>query len=275
MSFKDCVAYNSKAIHQLRAGECLEAIESIKQAFMALQPLFKQPVVPDIHMDDGGEDNGPSCDASARQSPTKDITNQGQQQPQQTSFSPYPLYPPPRMYYSVPIMEDDMVQASPLFSSDNNVFAFYPRMFEISETDGHKFGLSKAFVLLVYNFAMAHHVHGSYHHLANEEATATRQARLVALLQMYQSVIVAARGTLSPEEIGEMLCVIVASANNSGHLHGFLQDFQEVRNSLALQMDLLKLSYGPCSLPPVDFALLFSSIFVFLEGPGLSIPPAA
>jgi hypothetical protein len=236
--FQDSIVLNAHALALIQSNQCEEAIAGLKEALSLLQP----------HLD--------NC----------------------THEDPY-WDSPKRPYYSVPVLSEENLQKSILLSSDN-VFNFYPRMFNIVEYDANKFGASKVFVLLLFNLAIAHHVHAVLLHQTDspscpEETAYSRQFRLTTILKMYQSVILATRTSLHPEEVGSLLCILIAAANNAGHLNACLHNFKEMQSSLDLEMQLLGLSYGPCAIPEQDYEIFFSSIYVFLEGPGLCLPPAA
>lgn len=231
---------NAHALALIQTGRCEEGIRCIKEALALLQP----------HLD--------SC--------TPEVP------------PPAPQHNRQRPYYSVSVLSEAQVQQSILLSCDN-VFHFYPRMFNITEYNADKFGASKLFVLLLFNLAIAHHVHAALLHQKcgpiREETVASRQMRLTTILKMYQSVILATRTSLHPDEVGSLLCILIAAANNAGHLNACLQNFQEMQSSLNLEMQLLGLSYGPVAIPQEDYDLFFGSIFLFVEGPGLILSPAA
>ncbi|CAB9514514.1 expressed unknown protein [Seminavis robusta] len=241
-TFESCLVLNAQAILLVQLGHCEEAIRCIKEALQLLQPNLRLPAATQP------QDNGN----------TK------------------------RPYYSIPVLPEGIMHTSSMLSSDN-IFSFYPRMFNITEHDDSKFGAAKIFVILIFNLAMAHHVHAALLECEDNanngwlklETPRDRQTRLTAILKMYQNVIVGARTTLSPDEVGGLLCVVTAAANNAGHLNTCMNNFQEMQASLNLEMQLMKLSYGACTIPAMDYGIFFSSIFVFLEGAGLSISPAA
>lgn len=238
-----CLLLNAQAILLAQLGQCEESIRCIKDALMILQPYLLQSY------------------ARSNTANAQDSTNI-------------------RPYFSVPIMSEATIHASALLSHDN-LFTFYPRMFSVTEQDPCKFGPSQLFVLLVFNLAMAHHTHaallhtGKYNSWLAQETAERRNARLSGILKMYQSVIIAARTSLRADEVGDLLCVMTATANNAGHLNSCMNNFLEMQASLNLEKQLMEQSYGPCSIPDTDYQIFFSSIAVFLEGPGLYLSPAA
>lgn len=291
-NYRDCVALNAKAISLIQAGSCEEGIETLTRALVLLQPFLQYampsgigsraapgrpppPVAPPVAAAAAASVEVDTTDTDTSASigtyRAKEIEEQEKfDELQQESQFKLPAY------FSVPVTSADDCESQPLISSDDQLFTFYNRMFEITETDILKnLGVSKTFVLLLFNFAMAHHIHAARHHIERQEATPTRQLRLAAIVQMYQSVTLAAKSSLNAEEVGSILCVIIAATNNAGHLHSFLHNFEQIQSSLHLQLQLIGLSYGPCAIPKVDCALLFSSVYAFFEGPGLCLPPAA
>ena len=239
---------NAQAIALIQSGRCEEAIRCIKDALAVLQPYLNSKPQRESFADNSSKD---------------------------------------RPYYSVPVMEEYQIRRSKLLSTDN-IFSYYPRLFNITEFNADKFGPSKVFVILLFNLANAHHVHASLLHqnsdttrhgsdpwFGQKETASSRNFRLSTILKMYQSVIQATRASLHPDEVGSLLCVLIAAANNAGHLNASLQNFEEMQSSLNLEMQLMELSYGPCTIPDPDYEIFFSSIFVFLEGPGLCLSPAA
>jgi hypothetical protein len=238
-----CLLLNAQAILLAQLGQCEDSIRCIKDALMILQPSLLQS-------------SSPRNTANQQ-----DITNT-------------------RPYLSVPIMSGATIQASALLSHDN-LFTFYPRMFSVTEQDPCKFGPSQLFVLLVFNLAMVHHAHAAILHTGKgnsglaQETAESHHARLTCILKMYQSVIIAARNSLRADEVGDLLCVMTATANNAGHLNSCMNNFLEMQASLNLEKQLMGQSYGPCSIPDTDYQIFFSSIAVFMEGPGLYLSPAA
>lgn len=252
-TYQDCIVLNAQAIAMIQSGRCEEGIHCIKNALAVLQPHLETP---------------------AEEAIQKKVNN--------------------RPYYSVPVMEDYQLRQSRLLSSEN-IFTFYPRMFNITEFNPANFGPHKVFVVLLFNLAIAHHMHAALLHQNDDcmsddsqnsssmpwscmevgETAESRTFRLTTILKMYQSVILATRTSLHPDEVGSLLCILIAAANNAGHLNSCLHNFQEMQSSLNLEMQLLGLSYGPCAIPDPDYEIFFSSVFVFLEGPGLCLSPAA
>jgi hypothetical protein len=240
---ESCLLLNAQAILLAQLGQFEESIMFIKDALTILQPYL-------LH--------------------SYPRTNDANPQDNTTS----------RSYFSVPIISEATIQASALLSNDN-LFTFYPRMFNVTEQDPSKFGPSQLFVLLAFNLAMAHHTHSAqlntskYNSWLAQETAESRHARLTGILKMYQSVIVAARTSVRADEVGDLLCVLTAAANNAGHLNSYMNNFSEMQTSLILERQLMGQSYGPCAIPDTDYQIFFSSIFVFLEGPGLCLSPAA
>ena len=281
-NYKGCVALNAKAISLIQAGSCDEGIAYLTKALALLQPFFQDSEPLPSGPVSSGSSSSSSSPPSAENPPAHEdddmeVESDTTQDDDEIYFKEdeESLFQLPA-YFSVPVVSSEDCTYEPLLSSDDQVFTFYDRMFEITETDiVRNLGVSKTFVLLLFNFAMAHHIHAAKHHIERQEATPNREFRLSAILQMYESATVAAKSSLTADELGEILCVIIAANNNIGHLQSFLHNFAKVQCSLTLQLQLIGLSYGPCAIPVVDYAILFSSVFVFLEGPGLCLAPAA
>ena len=299
-SYKECVPLNAEAISLIQAGRCDEGIALLTKALTLLQPLLDPTSVPAIaesssntQAETRDEDMEVEKDTEEDTDAPQDL-HDGHQDKEEVRQGPEQdegMFQLPD-YFSVCVVSPDDCASKPLFSTEGQIFTFYNRMYEITKTDFvHHLGVPKTFVLLLFNFAMAHHIHAANdvtrhfftHNASNNQAapssSVSRKFRLSTILEMYQSVSIAARSTLSIEEVKDVLCVIMAAANNTGHLHSYLQEFDKVKSSLTLQLQLMGLLSleGPigCAIPKIDHAILLSSVYVFLEGPGLSNSPAA
>ncbi|CAB9497340.1 expressed unknown protein [Seminavis robusta] len=243
---------NTYATELLKQGHTDAGIEGIHSALASLQarcPLFLQQSAyehPFQHLQQ----------PMSQKVPTRDIQSMA--------------------YYSVPIASE---LASPTGGSilSDNLFTLYPRAFAIRRSHSCQFGPSKTFLVLLYNLAVAVHVK-ALNFLETHPETDPRPL-LAVVVQLYENVtIVGQENLVEAHDFQEMLCLLIATANNMGHCYDALNEFPKFRESMSLTLDLLSLSSD--ELYPIsneDMDVFLSSTLIFLESPGRDLcnAPAA
>jgi len=165
---------------------------------------------------------------------------------------------------SVPIL--DAQQACANVNSPANLFTFYPRMFRI--VDSSNLGISQLLVVLLFNLAVTSHVDA----ISEEEP---QPAHLRKVLELYETAMRVAHTAWCPEDAQTLLSVLIALTNNVGHIHSHLLNFQQTRESLALQMHLLGQATEESPLAMEDYEVFFESVCIYLDGNDLCLAPAA
>jgi hypothetical protein len=156
--------------------------------------------------------------------------------------------------------------------SPDNVFSFYPRAFDITcHGDIDAMELMKITMIIMFNEAVSRHavtlMYLSLHKVHPD-------IHLRSVLSLYQKIVVHAQRCFQYNDVHEMLCVLVAAANNYGHIASQLLLFDETRDSISNMINLLAISDGNSFLHD-DVRLFFESVCIFLEGHNLCNAPAA
>jgi hypothetical protein len=156
--------------------------------------------------------------------------------------------------------------------SPDNVFSFYPRMFDIT-CKGYidSMELMKINMIIMFNEAISRHAI-TLMYLSLYEVNPDIHLRSV--LNLYQKIVVRAQRCFQYNDVHEMLCVLVAAANNYGHIASQLLLFDETRDSISNMIHLLAISDKNSFLHD-DVRLFFESVCIFLEGRNLCNAPAA
>jgi hypothetical protein len=152
-------------------------------------------------------------------------------------------------------------------NSPSNLFTFYPRMFRINRDATH-LSISKILVVLLYNLAVASHMDTISEDIPDPE-------RLKKVLELYETAMRVAHTSWTTKDAEEFLGVLLALTNNVGHIHSHLLNFQQIRESLSLQMHLLARATEENPLAMADYEVFFESVCVFLDGHDLCLAPAA
>ena len=165
----------------------------------------------------------------------------------------------------------------PIVSAPDSLFTLYPRAFEIRKGHAHHMDATKISLVLLYNLAVAGHIKVCAFLETNPYVN--RRPLLAAVLHLYENVSVSAHGLLvGSYDFQEMLCLLIATANNVGCCYDALGEFPKFRESITLTLDLLSLSSDETfPIPQEDMDIFLSSTLIFLEsrGQGLCNAPAA
>jgi hypothetical protein len=162
---------------------------------------------------------------------------------------------------SLPALESVPIQ--PLtWESPRNLFGFYPRAFKLSALPENEADYTRPLVVLLYNLALSHH--------SQQDQGSLRQAG-----RLYQSAMDIMCNSWSQHDFEELQCLLLAVANNLGHIHSHLMNFHETRNCLHLVLDLISYPSDEFQVPEEDYKLFYDSVYAFLDAPELCIAPAA
>ena len=156
--------------------------------------------------------------------------------------------------------------------SEDNIFAFFDRMFHISHENASTLGLLKVYALMLFNQAVSQHVNATIFLSKNPDVNPDEY--LSKVLWLYERVIEVARSSFHSLDVREMLCILVAASNNSGHISSKLMLFSETRQCIARVIHLLAVS-DESSFTKKDLEVIFWSTCIFLEGRNLQNAPAA
>ena len=150
-------------------------------------------------------------------------------------------------------------------------FAFFDRLYHINNENARKMGLMKVYVILLFNRAVCQHVNAMVFLSKNNIIP---DVLLGKVLCLYERVFEVVRTSFYRQDLREMLCLLVAAANNSGHISSKLMLFTETRQCIARVMHLLAVS-DESAFETEDLQVLFWSTCIFLEGRNLRNAPAA
>jgi hypothetical protein len=156
--------------------------------------------------------------------------------------------------------------------SPDNVFSFYPRMFNIiCKGDIDSMELTKITMILMFNEALSRHA-VTLMYLSLYKVNPV--FHLTSIMRLYQKVLVHAQRCFQYSDFREMLCVLVAATNNYGHIVSQLLLFDETRDCISNMIHFLSISDEDSFLPD-DLRLFLEGVCIFFEGRYLCIAPAA
>jgi hypothetical protein len=132
-------------------------------------------------------------------------------------------------------------------------------------------------LVLLYNPAVVAHIKVCAFLEANPQTD--RRPLLAAVIQLYENAAIASQGSLvGSHDFQEMLCLLVATANNLGFCYDALGEIPKFGESITLTLDLLSLTSDErYPIPQVDMDIFLSSTITFLESRGRDLcnAPAA
>jgi hypothetical protein len=251
------IELNAYAVELLKVGYLDEGIQNIKSALAVLHSqgaLFDQNGVLVAHL------------GSLAPLPEESLSTSKPFQAKDTRFS---------SYHSVPIASQ--ISHPGGGSTSDNLFTLYPRAFDIQKSHAHCFGASNVSLVLLYNLAVVAHIKACAFLEANPQTD--RRPLLAVVIQLYENVAIASQGSLvGSHDFQEMLCLLIATANNIGFCYDVLGEFSKFRESITLTLDLLSLSSDErYPIPRADMDIFLSSTLIFLESRGRDLcnAPAA
>jgi hypothetical protein len=162
-------------------------------------------------------------------------------------------------------------------SKSDNLFTLFPRAFTIKKSHAHYFGASNLSLVLLYNLAVAAHI--KVCDFLDLKPQTDPRPLLSAVIKLYENVASASEGSFfGSHDLQEMLCLLIATANNIGFCYDALGDFSKFRESMTLTLAFLSLSNDEMyPIPQADMEIFLSSTLTFIESRGrdLCSAPAA
>lgn len=237
MTLKQCIKLNSYAVACMQDGRHLESAKASKNALEQLQPCFA--VVPN--------------------------QGEGLHFGEHRQRGDTPQRPP--FFTNVSINMDGLVLT-------DNLFNFCPSIYHISMEGAMEIGLHKLFLILLYNQAAIRHATTLLHVSKNKK---NPYQPLMKVFNLYETALNVARAAFQYHDVSEMVGVLAAIANNSGHIASQLHLFEETTAKIDLLVELLALpaASDERAMPVENMRIFYGSVFIFLEGEGLTKAPAA
>jgi hypothetical protein len=130
----------------------------------------------------------------------------------------------------------------------------------------------KVYMIILYNLSVSRHINALLY-LSNKKISPERH--LTAVLMLYETIFQVAQTCLQHQDHMEMLNILVAAANNVGHISSHLFLFKETRESINRVLQMLSLSDEASFSSTEDLQIFFWSVCTFLEGQDLHNAPAA
>ena len=260
---KESILLNSVAISLMNEGKHAESSQAMNLALGKLELCFYAP--PQYRGYYDAEKEPPPTSKGASDSEASKIYALIEERS--------PLYKSQRnqkIFTSIRI-DNSFIDVTDTLSEDN-VFAFFDRMFHISHENASIFGLMKVYALMLFNQAVSQHVNAMIY--LSKNPGVNPDIHLSKVLWLYERVIEVARTSFHSLDVQEMLCILVAASNNSGHISSKLMLFSETQQCIARVMHLLAIS-DESSFTRKDLEVLFWSTCIFLEGKNLRNAPAA
>jgi hypothetical protein len=247
---QDCLRFNDEAIVLTRSGQLVQGALFLRKSLENLELCFQYQ-----------RSHLPSVGRSHR------ATMQVPSGPQTTNLNP--TDDEEFQFKSISIESDWTEQLKAI--SAQNALSFYPRMFRIVSAGQSQVDLKKALLILMFNEAVSRHIIAA---LFVHRHKMLPDSHMTQVMAMYEAILRAARASFRFSDSKKLLCVIVAAANNFGHVASHLMLFRETRESIEYTIRLLEIS-DDSSFGAVDVHLFFESICIFLEGRNLRNAPAA
>jgi hypothetical protein len=158
---------------------------------------------------------------------------------------------------------------STLLQSQDNLFSFYFRAFEVDENAQECLNLSTAFVVLIYNLGLS-----MLFEVASRGAIGRNE--LNTIIHMFQTAMRAANVLWDQGGFDdELLCLALGITNNLGYLHCLAQDPKQARDHLVLAVDLVAHPAAEDAIPLEDYEFFYHSTCMFSSGVHLNAAPAA
>ena len=272
-AFKMCVALNTQAIYFTRDGRHRDSSQALRLSLEHLKPCMGLPDSQHLALSMHRKQ-----ELEALQEKTElELANQIERE---QSFHHTHEMPPSLASVSI---ENVLPHIDPILLQ-HNALVFCPRMFYLSLTDANKLGLSKVFMILLYNQAVSKHVQGLLY-MTNYKNHASRhhspQELLATVYRLYQATLEISRVGFSAGDHRQLTGVLAAATNNAGHVASSLQLHQETNRHIQFLKNLMtaytanRSVAAPGSLPLDAESIFFESLCIFMEGTFLTLAAAA
>jgi len=159
-------------------------------------------------------------------------------------------------------------------ASHDSILPFYARAFVLSDSEEDD---SRTAVTVLYNLALLYH---SQALIAKTERGEVDHRLLSQARDFYEAAQTVAFSTWSDDVFRDMYCLVLALANNLGHVYGQTRtrvyDFSRTNSYLTYLVKLVQCPSLPYYVSEEDNEFFYLSVFTFLDASvGLSIAPAA